>query len=356
MTQKIESEATPEANSQHEATTEASRTRTGPGKSGRNGTTVVELIRMFSDDETARAWFESKIWPRGPFCPECGSTDVQAGIRHKTMTHRCRSCPEKNMFSVRVGSVMEASRLGYQKWAIAIYVVVTSLKSVSSMRLHRDLGITQKSAWHLLHRIRAAYEAGDLDEFADGKLKGPVEVDESFFGGKRRRGAPATQQGTVGKAIVAGAKERETGRVRAGVIDNVRKGTLQRFVGQHVEPGSLVYTDDHPSYRGMPWHYHEAVKHSVGEYVRDQAHTNGIEAFWLVLKRAYNGTFHRLSHKHLDRYVAEFVGRHNARELDTADQMSQLTRGMVGKRLKYEDLIAGNGMKSGARGQKAISA
>ena len=351
MTQTAKNEATPD-NQNPTSKTPRDRVRTGPGKSDRSGITIVELIRMFPDDDAARAWFESKIWPRGPFCPECGSTDVQAGIRHKTMTHRCRSCPDKTMFSVRVGSVMEASRLGYQKWAIAIYMVVTSLKSVSSMRLHRDLGITQKSAWHLLHRIRAAYDAGELDGFASDKFAGPVEVDETFFGGRPRRNTPPERRGrgSAGKAIVAGARDRETKHVSARVIDDRCKGTLQRFVSDRVEVGAQVYTDAFPSYRGMPWHYHEAVNHSVGEYVRDQAHTNGIESFWSVLKRAYNGTFHKLSHKHLNRYVAEFVGRHNARELDTADQMEALAVGMVGKRLKYEDLIADNGLESGARG------
>ncbi len=321
-------------------------TFTGPGKSDRQGITLTQLFKMFPDDETARRWFEERLWPSGPHCPRCGSKDV-VEIKHPTMTHRCRDCRKagsKALFSVKVGSVMEGSKLGFQTWAVAIYLFTTSLKGVSSMKLHRDLGITQRAAWHLAHRLRRAFEEGDMARFT-----GPVEVDETYVGGRKRRNAPSTQRGSVGKAIVAGAKDRATGRVNARVIDNVRKETLQGFVGDRVEVGSLVYTDDLPSYRGMPWHHHEAVKHSVGEYVRDQAHTNGIESFWSVLKRAYGGTFHKMSHKHLDRYVQEFSGRHNIRELNTADQMSQLAARMRGKRLKYEDLTADNGLKSGAR-------
>ncbi|MYD95023.1 MAG: IS1595 family transposase [Chloroflexi bacterium] len=314
----------------------------GPGRSHREGLGLRELIRMFPDDETARAWFESKLWPSGPFCPHCGSTSEQADIKHKTMTHRCRDCPDKRMFSVRVGSVMEGSKLGYQTWAIAIYLTVTSLKSVSSMKLHRDLGVTQKTAWYLMHRLRKAFEEGRLAPFA-----GPTEVDETYVGGRKKRGTPG--RGVKGKAVVAGAKDRVTKKVRAEAIPNTRKGTLQRFVVAHAEIGSLVYTDDHRSYLDMPWHHHEAVQHSVGEYVRGQINTNGIESFWSVLKRAHKGVFHKLSPKHLDRYVQEFAGKHNARESNTIEQMGQLAAGMAGKRLSYEDLIADNGLASFAR-------
>ena len=148
--------------------------------------------------------------------------------------------------------------------------------------------------------------------------------------------------------MVAGAKDRKTNKVSAEVIENTDAKTLQGFVADHAEPDATVYTDDAKAYRGMPFD-HESVRHGAGEYVRDMAHTNGIESFWSVLKRAHKGTFHKLSPKHLDRYVGEFVGRHNVRELDTLDQMSAVVKGMDRKRLRYQDLIADNGKASGAR-------
>ena len=320
--------------------------RIGPGKAYRDGISLIDLFNKFPTDEAAREWFEGLFWPNGAFCPRCGSKDV-IEIKHPSMTHRCRDCrragEKKNMFSLKTGGVMEASRLGYRVWAIMIYLTSTSLKGVSSMKLHRDLGITQKTAWHMSHRIRQAFQSNEFAPFA-----GPVEVDETYVGGRKKRGIKG--RGPVGKAAVAGAKDRATNLVSAKAVPNAKKATIQPFVMDNAEVGSLVYTDDARVYLDMPWHHHEAVKHSVGEYVRDQAHTNGIESFWSLLKRGYAGTFHKMSHKHLDRYVQEFAGRHNLRELDTLDQMGCVAKGMRGKRLKYEDLIADNGLPNGARG------
>ena len=317
-----------------------------PGKSYRDGISLIDLFNKFPDDEAAREWFEGLFWPNGAFCPRCGSKDVTE-IKHPSMTHRCRDCrragEKKSMFSLKTGGVMEASKLGYRVWVIAIFLCLTSLKGVSSMKLHRDLGITQKAAWHLAHRLRRAFEEGELAPFA-----GPTEIDETFVGGRKKRGIKG--RGAVGKAIVAGAKDRVTKRVSAKVIPNVRGKTLQRFVVDKAEIGSRVYTDDAGGYRTLPWHHHEAVKHSVGEYVRVQAHTQGIESFWSMLKRSYDGTYHKMSPKHLDRYVGEFTGRHNMRELDTIGQMEAVAEGMRGKRLRRDDLTADNGLPNGARG------
>ena len=244
-----------------------------------------------------------------------GSHRVQSGAKHKTMPFRCRACRKR--FSVRSGTVMQHSNPGYQVWAMAIYLFVTSLKSVSSMKLHRDLNIAQNSAWHLSHRIRAA-----LCQEGTG-FAGPVEVDETYLGGKRRN--------------------------RPNAVPATDKATLQGFVQEHADRQARVYTDKARAYETLPFE-HESVKHSVGEYVRGQAHTNGVESFWFMLKRGYYGTFHKLSPKHLDRYVQEFAGRHNLREQDTIDMMGAVVLGMDGKRLKYEDLIRDNGLDSGARG------
>ena len=246
---------------------------------------------------------------------------------------------------------MEGSKMGLQTWMIATYLMTTCLKSVSSMKLHRDLDINQRSAWFLAHRLRTAL-GQDGTVFA-----GPVEADETFFGGKRRNMSNAkrkeladTGRGSVGKSVVAGLKDRGTKRVRAKVVGDTTAETLQGFVRENTEEGAMVYTDEAAAYAGLARDYgHEAVKHGVSEYVRGQAHTNGIESLWSMLKRAHSGTFHKMSAKHLDRYVTEFATKHNIRDEDTLDQMAGIARAMAGKRIKYQDLIADNGLASGAR-------
>ena len=314
-------------------------TQKAPGKHYRKGITLVELFNRFPNDEVAREWFEKNRWPDGPECPHCNSKNVQSNIKHKTMTHRCRECDGKPMFSVKTGTVMHRSRLGYQVWAIAIYLVTTNLKSISSMKLHRDLGITQKTAWHLAHRLRKAYEVNEV------KFDGIVEVDETYVGGLEKNKHADKKlkagRGGVGKVIVAGVKDREANQVSAKVVENTKRPTLHGFINDNVEEGSTVCTDDFMSYNNMQGYDHRTVKHSVGEYVDENIHINGMESFWSVLKRAHKGTFHKISKKHLDRYVTEFAGKHNTRGLDTIDQMKRIARGMVGKQLKYNDLIGG---------------
>ena len=322
-----------------------------PGKAHRKGISLVEIMRRFPDDAMAEAYFVEQRWPNGVACPHCGSTNVQSGTKHKTMPYRCREKECAKRFSSKTGTVMEGSKLGFQVWMIATFLLSTNLKSVSSMKLHRDLEITQKSAWFLAHRLRRALDR-DGDMFA-----GPVEVDETYFGGKRKNMSNAKRKalaeagvgrGAVGKTAVVGIKDRETKNVRAKVVESTDKPTLQGFVIDHTAPGATVYTDEASAYEGLPFE-HESVKHSVSEYVRGMAHTNGAESFWSMLKRAHMGTFHKMSPKHLHRYLDEFAGRQNVRENDTIDQLGAMVEGMEGKRMTYDELIASNGLESGAR-------
>ena len=310
--------------------------RKGPGRADREGLSVVELFDMFPDEASARTWFERIRWPDGQRpCPRCGHADTQVVKSGKPMPYRCPAC--RKYFSVKVGTVMEASNIPLRKWVIALYLLSTSLKGVSSMKLHRDLKISQKSAWHLTQRIREGWLGG-----TNGAFAGPVEVDETYIGGREKNRHQSQKHGTgpaAGKTIVVGAKDRATNQIAAEPIQRTDRETLHGFVADYAAPDAAVYTDDHPSYRGLK--RHTAVRHSVGQYVKGQASTQGVESFWSMVKRGYHGTFHHFSPKHLHRYINEFAGRHNVRDRDMLHQMALLAAGLDGKRLCYRDLIAG---------------
>ncbi len=325
-----------------------------PGKSYRKGISLIELFEKFPNDGAAERWFEEQRWGRAgkpDHCPLCGCTDrIRPVPSRKPLPYWCGEC--RRNFSVKTGTVMHRSKIPLRKWAIAIYLWATSLKGVSSMKLHRDLNITQKSAYFMAQRLREAWTQ------TGGGMGGPAEADETYIGGKRRNMSHAkrkalkgTGRGAVGKAAVVGVKDRASNKVAATHVQSTDAGTIQGVVRESLKPGATLYTDEAGACKGMIEFDHEAVNHSAGEYVRDMAHTNGIESFWSLLKRGHYGTFHKISPKHLQRYVNEFATRHNLREEDTVRIMEETVAMMDGKRLTYAALKADNGLRSGARSQ-----
>ncbi|MXW52349.1 MAG: IS1595 family transposase [Gammaproteobacteria bacterium] len=262
----------------------------------------------------------------------------------------CKPC--RKHFTATTGTCLHSTKIPLQDWLFAIYSVLTARKGVSSLQLSKELGITQKSAWFMLQRIREACDKGDF------RIGGIVEVDETYIGGKESNKHESRKlragRGPVGKSAVVGARERG-GRVKAKPVDRTDGATLIPFVEGSVEPGSTVYTDDAAAYAALPsvinQFQHDTVAHGAGEYVRGDVHTNSIEAVWSVLKRSITGTWHKVSPKHLARYVNETTFRLNEGncEVDTIDRMMALAFGIGGKRLRYEDLIADNGLPSMAR-------
>ena len=228
-----------------------------PGKAHREGITLVQLMDMFPTEEAATKWFEDVIWGGQRRCGKCGSVSTREVPNAKPMPYWCTDC--RSYFSVRTGTPIARSNVPLRKWAIAIYLCLTSLKSVSSMKLHRDIGVSQRTAWFMLHRIREAW-AGD----GNGPFDGPVEVDETYLGGRKKnmskeKRREAFGRGPAGKTMVMGAKDRETNRVAAQVIERKDRETMQGFVADHASPGATVYTDTAGGYSGMTGFDHEKV-------------------------------------------------------------------------------------------------
>ena len=314
--------------------------------------TLVEAIRYFSDADVCHNFMVAIRWADGVACPHCGSKVLSFVSTRRVW--KCKGC--KKSFTVKIGTIMEDSPLGLDKWLTAIWLIANAKNGISSWEVHRALGITQKSAWFLLHRIRLAMQTGTF-----GKLAGEIEVDETFIGGKARnmhankRAEKIHGRGANGKAIVIGVLERGK-QVRTKVIPNTKKGTVQAEVRANVEAGSLVCTDALKSYEGLDAEYiHEAVDHAV-EYVRGNVHTNGLENYWSLLKRGIKGTYVSVEPFHLFRYLDEQAFRYNERKHEDGtiktdgERFVDVASGIIGKRLTYAKLT-GNAPEAGGQPQ-----
>jgi transposase-like protein len=296
-------------------------------------TTLLEAIRYFSDAEVCVQYVAKLRWPDGPVCPRC------EGREHSYLKTRrvwkCKSC--KKQFSVKVGSIFEDSPIPLDKWLAAIWLIANSKNGISSYELGRATGLTQKSAWFVLQRIRLAMQAGSFDNW-----KGEVEVDETYIGGKARnmhseiRKAKVKGTGMRHKTTVVGALERG-GRVRLEVLPQASRRTLHPFVYGSVETGATLYTDNHRAYISLQDYDHRTVDHAE-RYVDGRIHTNGLENFWSLLKRGLTGTYISVRPFHLFRYLDERAFTFNERHLDDLGRFETVLRSVAGRRLTYAQL------------------
>jgi len=307
--------------------------------------TLQEAIQHFSNYENCREFMVAVRWPDGKVrCPQCNSDKVT--YLQNARLYKCYGNHPKPKFSLKVGTIFEDSPISLEKWLAAVWLIVNCKNGVSSYEIHRDLGVTQKSAWFMLHRIRLAMQSGSLAKLG-GNDSGPVQADETFVGGKARnmhksRRARMDKMSFGNKTIVAGLLETK-GKVRTQVIANRSTTTLHDVVKQHVEAGSHLSTDDFYGYWGLHKDYvHQIVNHAE-TYVDGQVHTNGIENFWSLLKRGLHGTYISVEPFHLFRYLDEQCFRYNNRAtkdnpLNDGDRFHLAMTQIVGKRLTYAEL------------------
>jgi transposase-like protein len=303
--------------------------------------TLQEAIVHFADPDNCLAYMVAHRWPDGVVCPTCGRTDPSFLANQRKW--QCRSGHAKRQFSAKVGTIFEDSPLGLDKWLPAVWLITAAKNGVSSCEIARSLGVTQKTAWFMLHRIRLAMQNGSLMKLGGNGSPG-VEVDETFIGGKARnmhlsvKARRITGTGMKDKITVMGMLERG-GELRVAVVPTRKRQVLQAEVRKHVEPGTDLYTDFLLSYRGLAAEYgHKVVDHAV-EYVNGLVHTNGLENFWSLLKRGLGGTYVSVEPFHLFRYLDEQAFRYNNRkDKSDADRFSMVLSQVAGKRLTYAEV------------------
>ena len=298
-------------------------------------TTLIEAVRHYSDLDVCNEYMVRIKWPDGIIrCPNCGSDNVGRILTRKMLRCNAKGCGKQ--FSYKVGTIFEDSPLGLDKWFVAVWSITNAKNGISSCELARALGVTQKTGWFMLHRIRRA-----MQEKTFRKIEGTIEGDETFVGGKAKFMHPgkrkAVGRGTVGKAIVQGLLERG-GDVRCEVVPNQKRVTLQKIIRENVQPGATVYTDALKSYEGLDAEYVHAMIDHAKEYVRGNVHTNSMENFWCLLKRGLKGTYVAVSPAHLIRYVDEQALRFNKRHGTDATRFAVVMQGVNGRRLTYKQL------------------
>lgn len=301
---------------------------------------VFDFLHQISTENVARLYFEKQRWGGKPACPRCNNSKRITARKGKLRgRYVCGVC--KFNFSVRTGTVMEATNISLRKWLFAIYLLMTARKGISALQLSKEIGVQHRSAWFMLHRLRVACG----NELCAQRLNGIVEVDEMVIGGSDKTRHANKKKGAAYNPIVIGAKQRG-GNVVIKKIKYTDTTTLCNFVRGNVDGGSTVYTDDNPGYKKLQGgsFAHDSVNHSANEYVRGKVHTNGIENVWSMLQRGLTGTYHQFSKKHLQKYLDEFafrLGEANC-EVHTLERINTLIRKMSGARLKYDDMVANN--------------
>lgn len=299
--------------------------------------TLQQAIIFFADADNCLNYLVARRWPDGVICPTCGRDDVSFLANQRKW--QCKSAHKQRQFSIKVGTIFEDSPLGLDKWLTAVWMITNCKNGVSSYEVHRAIGVTQKTAWFMVHRIRVAMQTGSFEK----KMGGEAEVDETFIGGLSRNMHKSVRErrikgtGGSGKVAVMGLLERH-GEIRTKVIPNVRMETLQPEILRHVEKGAELFTDAWASYNGLDAEYiHQVINHAE-EYVRGNVHTNGIENFWSLLKRSIKGTYVSVEPFHLFRYLDEQTFRFNERHGKDADRFAKVTGQLAGKRLTYDEL------------------